>query len=563
MMNLIVNKLYMFSSNEKKARAIEFKSGKNIITSSKIDGTKKGKSVILKGIYYSLGADCYFEDMWDVQNMTYILDFSVSGNKYYIYRFDRLFKVFSDNFVLLFSTVDRTDLAIFLSELYQFSVKLPSRDNEKLELTPPAYSYLLNYLDQDKMNGTQFDSFRYLAQYKNYKENVLYAHFGVFNDEYYELLKRIDTLNDRQRHLTENSMLIEKMIEKLEKDIGNVSYSTSMDNLKIEVEKTKHEYASIVNKMSETKKRLIELRNEEYELVQNIKELNISLDLTNKEMKNLNRHLCPTCNTEVENTLDIRVKKYSDIEDIFLLKNEIEGAILKIHKKIEHQETIYNQTLSLLSEYESRLNINSKEINDVLKHKGFIEVKDKLANDWKQLRDELSNVGDKLKEENKKKREYDELKKAVNSRYYELMLVDKQRFGLKEIDSEKFENIRNVFNAGGSNKPIATVIWYFNLLRVKYEFNPSAIKLPLVLDSPNNVELDDEKRIILFEYLFNNIDENTQLIISTLGFDRADYPNISFNNIIELDNTKYELLNRQEYDLYKDFVVQLSNIDAV
>ncbi len=95
---------------------------------------------------------------------------------------------------------------------------------------------------------------------------------------------------------------------------------------------------------------------------------------------------------------------------------------------------------------------------------------------------------------------------------------------------------------------------------MKHLFNPNAIKFPLILDSPNNVELDDEKRQILFYYLFENIDKDTQLIISTLGFNSEDYNDISFDNIIDLDNNKYELLTLKEYDQYKSFLLNLSNI---
>ena len=36
--------------------------------------------------------------------------------------------------------------------------------------------------DQDKIDGTKFNSFQYLTQYSDYKENVLYYHFNVYNE---------------------------------------------------------------------------------------------------------------------------------------------------------------------------------------------------------------------------------------------------------------------------------------------------------------------------------------------------------------------------------------------
>jgi hypothetical protein len=81
----------------------------------------------------------------------------------------------------------------------------------------------------------------------------------------------------------------------------------------------------------------------------------------------------------------------------------------------------------------------------------------------------------------------------------------------------------------------------------------------LILDSPNNVESDDDKKRQLFNYLFNCIDKDTQMIVSTLGFNKNDYPNIEFNRIMELQNNKYELLNVEEFEENKKILVDLSS----
>ena len=76
MHKLVVNGLYLFSIKEKKAKYVSFADGINVITSSKDNGTKRGKSVIMKSIYHTLGADCIFEDKWNINDKVSILDFS-------------------------------------------------------------------------------------------------------------------------------------------------------------------------------------------------------------------------------------------------------------------------------------------------------------------------------------------------------------------------------------------------------------------------------------------------------------------------------------------------------
>lgn len=87
MHKLVVNGLYLFSIKEKKAKYVSFADGINVITSSKDNGTKRGKSVIMKSIYHTLGADCIFEDKWNINDKVSILDFSVDTKEYYILRY--------------------------------------------------------------------------------------------------------------------------------------------------------------------------------------------------------------------------------------------------------------------------------------------------------------------------------------------------------------------------------------------------------------------------------------------------------------------------------------------
>lgn len=111
MRKLIFKELFLFASNEKKARKIIFSPGKTMITSSSIDGTDRGKSVILKSLYHTMGADCFFEDKWDDSSKTYILSFAINDIGYYIFRHNKLFKVFDANRNLLFMAVSRHELA--------------------------------------------------------------------------------------------------------------------------------------------------------------------------------------------------------------------------------------------------------------------------------------------------------------------------------------------------------------------------------------------------------------------------------------------------------------------
>lgn len=555
MSSLIINKLYIFSPQEKKSKMVEFKTGKNIITSSQKDGSKRGKSTLTKSIYYTLGADCFFDDKWNISDKMYILDFTVNKESYYIFRFDRLFKVYSrDNFKELFKTNLREEIAKYLKTIFNFAVQLPNKQTNNLEITPPAFNYLLNYIDQDKIDGTNFNSFRNLKQYSDYKENVLYYHFNVYNEEYYNAIKCIEKFSKKRKVLDTQVKLNKDMIAKIDRNTNNVDYSINIENLNIEMNESKAEYRKIIDVLNKIKKRLMKLRNEKEDLVIELEELKIFNKSCEKNVKELNNHICPHCKSQIKDNLDEKIKIYSEIDDIVFLKCEIESNILKIQRKIELEEEKYKNGLERLKEYENRFKINTKDINDIIKYKGLIELKNSLYSEISKDNEEIAQIDESIKKLNSIKASYVSKKKNINKKYSELMRIDKAHFGLKEIDENSFSNINRELNAGGSNKPIITLMWYMNLLKLKNEFNSEAIKFPLILDSPNNAESDDDKEECLFRYLFNELESETQLIVSTLGFDKENYKEFKFENIIELTNDKYKLLSEDEYIKHKDFL---------
>ena len=562
MHKLVVNELYLFSIKEKKAKYVSFDDGINVITSSKNNGTKRGKSVIMKSIYHTLGADCIFEDKWNINDKVSILKIFVDDKEYYILRYQRLFKVYyKDNMQVLLRTNSRMELAEFLGNLFNFKVMLPNKSTGEIEVTPPAYNYLLNFIDQDGMDGSKFLSFASLQQYSDYKDKVLYYHFGVYNEEYYLLIKSIEVIENNIKEVREKIELNQNMVQRINSDVKGTDYSASIQALEEELKLNKAEYTSYISRLSECKKRLIKYRNAREDVLSSISEiLNYSKEIE-KDVKSIIKHNCPYCKSEIEDNLDMRIYNYNSIEDALFLKAGLEEELTDIEHKIEIEEKKYKEHLQQINSYEKKLVMYNEEIDDVLKYKGYMEMRDSLIKELGELFLEENAYNDELKKEKRRRKKFDDSKKQVNKKYYELMTRDKKRFDLKEISDKKIMDIKSNISAGGSNKPIATIIWYMNLLRIKREFNPNAILFPVVFDSPNNVETDEEKRIELLKYLFECVDKNTQLIISNLGFDKSQFKDFKIDKIIEITNDKYQLLNQNDYDKHKHLFISLMEND--
>lgn len=556
MNRLLINSLWIFELKSKVAKRVDFKEGINIITSDQEDGNDVGKSVLLKSLYHTLGADGIFDDKWEEIPKIYVINIDVNGKEYYIHRHNKMFQIFSMDFKKLFETNNRMELSHFFKDIYDFCVKLPDRNDNKLEITPPAFSYLLNYVDQDHMNGSKFSSFKALTQYTNIKENTIYNHFGIYNEEYFEASKLIEQLKKEEKNLSEERKIIDSMLNRVKRYMVGIDVVSNLESLNIELEKNKQEYIEIVNNLKKAKNSLITMRNEKIELEENIKELLKLKKVKEGEVQQINKGMCPTCSQHIDD-IGLRISEHSELEDFFIMKNQFDELLLEVNRKLEMEEAHYTNLLQKFSEFEQGMNINKVSISNALKHRGYIETQDNMLREYGIIENKLRMNKVDMKAQKKILDKYRELKKKANTLYEDYMIDSIKEFGLEEISLNKVKSIKNNLTPRGSNIPISTIIWYFNLLKIKEELNSESIKFPLILDSPNNVELDENKRKALFNYIFTNKNKDTQLIISTLGFDIKDYGNTTFSIITKLENRKYSLLNTVDYEKNKEILEKI------
>lgn len=556
MSSLIINELYIFDAPEKKAKKVEFSSGINIVTSSKINGNTRGKSMILKSIYHTLGADAiYMNAKWNLNNKMFIVKFTIDTKSYYIFRRKDYFKIFNNNLDVLFTTDHRDILAEYLESIYNFSVYLPNRNTQRLELTPPAYSYLLNYLDQDYINGPNFNSFEKLGQYSNYKESLIFSHFGIFNKEYYELSNKIINSRKAIENLNKEQLFNDGMLSKLNKYMGDTKTSFDTESLELDLNQSKNEYEILINKMNKIKTKLIMFRNEKYEIEKQINELELFTKKETKEIEKVNC-ICPSCNQEID-VLEEKLKRNYDLEEYIILKNDFAMSLEEINSDIIKEQEKYQEFLDKLKIYEEKVSMINSDISSVLKHVAFNETRDSLLKEFNTNDSKLVDLTTALKKDEALLRKYNKLKGDANSFYSRLMFKSRADYDLVQIEDNQILKIGQQFGFNGSNKPITTLVWYFNLLKTKFEFNPHALKFPLVLDSPKNVEIDDDNTEILFNFILSNTIKDQQMIVSSVGFDKEDYPKYKIDTVIPLENEKYQLLNEKDYQENLDLLTKI------
>ncbi|WP_126940087.1 cytoplasmic protein [Veillonella sp. VA142] len=548
MTNIIFKRIYIFDNETKEAYSAEFKIGINIITSSDIDGTDRGKSVLLRSLYHALGADSYYDSKWSEKNKVYILFFSVEDIEYSIYRSQKLFKIFNSTRELIFKTTSRKELALFWGKLFKFSIWLPNKVTNQLEIAPPAYSFLLNFLDQDKYEGTNFNSFKYLAQFSNFKKNVILSHLDIYNREYFEIVKAKEKLESEVRKKEQNTVELISMRRRVSSILDGVSYPETKEALENDLNIEVKKYSVIINKMNEIRNKLIDLRNQLVEQNTTLEQLSKFRTKEENEIKNiLISQTCPECNSFLESTFALRSRRYNYIENIISLKDILNIEKARIENEISQNEELYSKLIIDLNEYEKLIGKHNKEIYDYVKFSGLNKLIDEINRDLTNddvcinaLNLEITKLKEKIKSINSKL-------KNVNSSYYTFIDKMKVKFSLNELDPKSYEKIDRTFCASGSNKPISTVIWYLILNELKQKFNVNRTVFPMVFDSPNNAETDKVKKQALVEYILNSSEQFSQLIISAIGFLPEEYNIPSEVSVIYLNNEKYRLLNKTVY----------------
>jgi len=554
-MRLVFKELYIFAPSEKKAKRVEFTDGINVITSSQEDGTDRGKSVIMRSLYHAMGAEGCFEKNWESKNKVYVLKIAIDGKGFYIYRSAELFKFFNDDKQVLFTSVSSRELSENLRRYMGFAVQLPNR-SEKFEVTPPAYNYLPFYLDQDHYEGNNYASFNKLGQYTGFRENVLFYHLGAYNEEYFELVHSRDEIKERKAENEAQLEILKAMLDGLDRKLAGTSVSSSYEALKKDVAMYQREYSEVLDKLSKSKKKLIDLRNHLYETEQMLKEIEDVSGESEKKIKKLRGHVCPECGTELTDTIHLKSKHYNLIEDAILIKNDLQTSLLDYQRQIEKEEKVYKELLKQMSAYEEKLKINNEQVDDVLRQKGLSELRDEVVSEQTDVVDTIEADEAELKAIGAKIKAYGEKKKKIEEQYYEHMMIARTRFGLNELSPDSFKKLTNSVNASGSNKNIATIVWYIAILELRKLFNKDAIEFPVVFDSLNNVETDNEKKYGLVQYVADKCGSG-QLILSLLGFDENDIETDSQINIITLTNEKYKLLDAESYEVYKNLLDEL------
>jgi predicted nucleic acid-binding Zn-ribbon protein len=557
MRQLVFKEVLILSKVEKAARSETFHPTANLL----LGENDVGKSTLIKSLYHTLGADVpgLQNSHWKNARPIYCIRFAIEGTEYTIVRDEKYFGVFdkNENFIGRYIGVSGAKgVANFLNTQLNFKIELERAEDGTLGPAGPAFYFLPFYVDQDEGWTKSWASFSGLQQFSLYRKNMLEYHLGIRPQSYYDAKKQFVELTKLKSELESERLTLSSVRDSYQKrkttqqvDLDPALFRKEAEDLVDRYNKTFLRQQIVLQELKEVRNERHSLENEIHVLQKAIRELNNDYGVA-EDPETPDVIACPTCGTEIENSI---VERFGILDDIDYCYGLVDQRKKKL-SDVTEQESSVNEKYSLLT-------VELAPIDDLLKRQrekvtfaefvaaeGIKEIMGSLSEDINSLasreddlRKSIEGLSDNLKVDSKHKKAINEYYQARMKEFLAAVRVDV----LAEADYKSFDKQIKI-NALGSDLPRSLLAQCFAFLHTMAKFNPSTV-CPLVLDSPLQQEQDAENISAIFGFILSRVLPGQQLFLGTLNVDNAP------NDLIPVDSKtinlsdKLHLLKKDQY----------------
>lgn len=548
--NLIINSITMVDLTNKEAKRISFSAGKNMLTSER---NHLGKSVIMKSLYYTLGAEVYYPSPIKKLNLLTYIDFTYKEHLYRVARLRNSFVLYCDGlFVDSYSSVG--DFEEKLSSIFDLEINLVGKDqNGTIVRCPPAFYYMPYYIDQE--NGWSANSFSFdrMTQFDlTQRKNSFFFHLGVFDNDYVNVSKRLKS-NERQIDvLVKENKKYFTVIETLNDGMDSTQMAFDISSLEHAISIRENEIKQVLDEIAKIRKQLVETEDQFVQLTHDKEILSKYIKKKSPIVEKSDTELmeCPRCGMVFERTMTQKLEKlylleslHDDYVSISENETKLERKIIKLRDKFDRQQ-------DLLENYEKSLADNREIYNTYLKSKATKQ----LLKDYRGQILANNEKIEKLRKDNAELKkllgEYLTQKNKANESY--MLKFSKLLVGLdipKDQIEENSEPGSSII-ASGAYGPRCKIAQMLAFVETQKTLTSEIITFPIVIDSPNALEQDKEHLDSVIRTILTWDKTDNQIIVASIqGRDIAStIPDV---NMIELKNPQNHLFNADEYLSYE------------
>lgn len=536
------------------ARFQEFSKGLNVVTS--VDN-HVGKSSLLKALYYTLGAEVDYDPVWDKNTKLYIATIQVDDETYRIARLMKHFAVFHfDKLISITDSVTK-ELSPLLGDIFDFAVYLPNKESEKVEMAPPAFTFMPYYIDQDKGWSGLYNSFSSIEQYKKPDRiKSLYYHLNIYTKSTVELMAKRDWLKDELETLQKESERLQVILTALNGEMENLPPADNMEELEEQLEIPKERIRLLMNQVGETRNVVQE---GEIALTQHQRQLHIvqnyQLPIADKGTQTV--YTCPHCGyTFDEEIFNIVRANYSEQNEEYLCQ-QIQLIIDSVSQKLAFAKERYVSLMEELKREEEAFHVEKDEFELYVRRRGLQDSVRRFSGDLNSVHIRNAEIIAEIKEINK------EIRRLPNKKDVEEKYIECVRLNIIALDAwnpayEGNIKLLQPIKAQGTLENKIILAQFVGLFQTMDYFKSSATRFTFVVDSPRAKEasLTSSKDILK---MIAQLEMLPQIILATIDFEDFKDEIKAPSTIITLTEQR-KLLRDSDYINNADYITAMAEL---
>lgn len=529
------------------ARYQEFQKGLNVITSA---DNHVGKSSLIKSLYYTLGAEVKFDEVWDKNTKLYIVSIAVGDQEYRIARFQKNFAIFKgDELILLTNSVSH-ELAKKMEEIYSFAIYLADKNEKKVKLAPPALTYMPYYIDQDKGWSDLYGSFESLDQFtKAERKKSLYYHLQIYTRQTIELMANRDELKEQLEELKKKESDLRITLAALSNEMNNVVPAENVEELDRNIALPKEKIAELVGKIGTLRNEIQEI---ESSLAQSEHQLSIIEEY--KKIKNDTvptaqvAHVCPRCGYSFDEELYEAVRSNYNINNEEYLAQQVQYIISTLKDRLSKREEQYVALCAELQELEKSYDESEDAYSVYLRHRGLQESLNRFSSELKDNVFNQHEIVDEIKGIDKELRKLPN-KKAIEQKYINYVRLNIMGLGAWNSSYDGKIKLLQPIKAQGSLVSKIILAQCIGLFQTMAAQGSDVTKFPLIIDSPRGNEASVASSRDILD-IIGHVDSLPQVILATVDYDKYITEEITGAKVTRLSE-RNKLLLEDDYQTYQ------------
>ncbi|WP_210511746.1 hypothetical protein [Pantoea ananatis] len=568
MSSLKFQRLVLISDSKRLANQFTFPKRLNLITG---EDNSIGKSTLAKSLLWSLGCDPVFDEEWKSNDIKSILYFTVNNKEYFSCRGSHSTILGSVNGEAKRYTKITGEFSRDFSNLVNFKMKLPNRDDGRLETPPPAYYFLPFYIDQVESWSTPWDSFQYLGQYLNWKRPLINYFTGYIKPEHFDLEENIYEYSERKKTSERKIEKFHSAVEVIEDNTANSPIALTSDEfnkIQAEINIELHEIIGYQTQLYEAQalinSNIYDLERQ-YELATtSASELEDDYKFAVESIPTDNLE-CPLCGTLHDNSLPSRAmllsEKDSLLEEANLLKSKIEDLKLSLSKLNEDLQYATSEVERINQKYISQDNkdaLISQVIDAISTTNVSKNIQVKIDNEDLNISRANSSIKD-LKRDQKKLLSTED-KEALNTSFMEKLLINIEALGSTGVNLSKVNSptdYKKLLGGGAAEAARGLLAYQLSILQ-QIHAAETCIVPPFVIDTPNQQEQAGHRYETVIKELMKSVPSDYQIILCAMENDalikfKAEAHVINLDSERLLKPSQYESL-RAEYAAIQEAV---------